>query len=50
MVDHLKSQEIDLDFIPYCKHTISEDEIREVLDTLNSNWITKGPKTLQKAI
>jgi dTDP-4-amino-4,6-dideoxygalactose transaminase len=47
MIDHLKSQQIDLDFIPYCQHTISENEIIEVLDTLNSDWITKGPKTLQ---
>jgi dTDP-4-amino-4,6-dideoxygalactose transaminase len=43
----LNSQEIDLGFIPYCEHSISEEEIREVVDTLNSNWITKGPKTIE---
>jgi dTDP-4-amino-4,6-dideoxygalactose transaminase len=35
------------DFIPYCQHSISNAEVAEVLDTLQSNWLTKGPKTLQ---
>lgn len=34
-------------FIPYCQHTIDDDEIQEVVHTLRSNWLTSGPKTLQ---
>jgi len=47
MIQQLKKQKIDIKFIPYCKHTILDDEIQEVVDTLNSNWLTKGPKTIQ---
>lgn len=32
-------------FIPFALHTIEQDEIDEVVDTLKSNWITTGPKT-----
>jgi dTDP-4-amino-4,6-dideoxygalactose transaminase len=42
----LETQKTD-EFIPYCQHSISNAEIAEVLDTLQSNWLTKGPKTLQ---
>lgn len=33
------------DFLPYSPPLIEEDEIREVVDTLRSPWITTGPKT-----
>jgi dTDP-4-amino-4,6-dideoxygalactose transaminase len=32
-------------FLPFSPPAIGEDEIREVVDTLRSNWITTGPKT-----
>ncbi len=32
-------------FIPFCRPTIEEDEINEVVDSLESGWITTGPKT-----
>jgi len=32
-------------FLPPFKHSIGKDEIKEVVDTLNSDWITTGPKT-----
>jgi dTDP-4-amino-4,6-dideoxygalactose transaminase len=31
-------------FLPFCAPSIGEDEIREVVDTLRSDWITTGPK------
>ena len=31
--------------IPFSPPDISEEEIREVVDTLRSGWITTGPKT-----
>jgi UDP-4-amino-4,6-dideoxy-N-acetyl-beta-L-altrosamine transaminase len=34
-------------FLPPFKHSIGEDEINEVVDTLNSDWITTGPKTFK---
>ena len=34
-------------FIPYCQHTIDEQEIQEVIHTLKSDWLTSGPKTLR---
>lgn len=33
------------DFLPFALPLLEDDEINEVLDTLKSNWITKGPKT-----
>ena len=33
--------------IPFALHTIEEDEISSVVETLRSNWITTGPKTLE---
>lgn len=33
--------------IPYCRHTIHDEEIQEVVDTLRSNWLTSGPKTVE---
>lgn len=32
-------------FLPFVQPSIGEDEIREVVDTLRSGWITTGPKT-----
>jgi len=32
-------------FLPFSPPCIGEEEIREVVDTLRSNWITTGPKT-----
>ncbi len=34
-------------FIPFCKHTVGDEETAEVLDTLKSAWLTTGPKTKQ---
>ena len=31
-------------FIPFALHDIEEDDIKEVVDTLRSNWVTTGPK------
>ncbi|MCK4907941.1 MAG: DegT/DnrJ/EryC1/StrS family aminotransferase, partial [Spirochaetes bacterium] len=31
--------------IPFCKINISDNAIKEVVDTLKSGWITTGPKT-----
>lgn len=31
-------------FIPFALHDINGDDIREVVDTLKSDWITTGPK------
>ncbi len=35
------------EFLPYALPLIEEDDIAEVVDTLKSNWITKGPKTAE---
>jgi dTDP-4-amino-4,6-dideoxygalactose transaminase len=34
-------------FIPYCQHTITNDEISEVVKTLKSNWLTSGPRVVE---
>jgi UDP-4-amino-4,6-dideoxy-N-acetyl-beta-L-altrosamine transaminase len=34
-------------FLPPFKHSIGEEEINEVVDTLKSDWITTGPKTFK---
>jgi len=34
-------------FLPYSEPLIGEDEIREVVDTLKSGWLTMGPKTIK---
>lgn len=31
-------------FLPYCQPSIGEEEIREVVDTLKSGWLTTGPR------
>ena len=30
--------------IPYGKHSVSDEDISEVLDVLNSDFLTQGPK------
>jgi len=37
--------EMRKEFLPFSPPLIGEDEIREVVDTLRSDWITTGPKT-----
>ncbi len=32
-------------FLPFARPNLGEEEIREVVDTLRSGWITTGPKT-----
>ena len=32
-------------FLPPFRHSIGEEEINEVVDTLKSDWVTTGPKT-----
>lgn len=34
-------------FLPYNLPMLGDEEINEIIDTLKSNWITKGPKTAQ---
>jgi len=36
-----------VDFLPFSPPLIGEEEIREVVDTLRSDWITTGPRTKQ---
>ncbi len=38
-------EKINPSFIPYCRHSIAEEEIEEVILTLRSSWLTSGPKT-----
>lgn len=35
------------EFLPYALPLIGEEEIKEVVDTLKSNWLSKGPKTME---
>ena len=34
-------------FLPYYQPLIGEDEVKEVVDTLESGWLTMGPKTIE---
>lgn len=36
-----------MEFIPYALPLIEDNEIKEVVDTLHSNWLSKGPKTVE---
>jgi len=36
-----------MSFIPFNLPAIDDDEVREVVDTLKSGWLTTGPKTAQ---
>lgn len=33
------------EFLPPFRHSLGEEEIAEVVDTLRSDWVTRGPKT-----
>ncbi|MDN7226435.1 DegT/DnrJ/EryC1/StrS family aminotransferase [Planococcus sp. N064] len=35
------------EFIPFCLPDITDVEIKEVVDTLESGWLAKGPKTIE---
>lgn len=35
------------EFLPYYQTLIEDDEIKEVIDTLKSGWLTMGPKTIE---
>lgn len=35
------------EFLPYALPLIEDDDIAEVVDSLKSNWVTKGPKTME---
>jgi dTDP-4-amino-4,6-dideoxygalactose transaminase len=35
------------EFIPYCLPDITEKEIDEIISTLKSGWLAKGPKTIE---
>lgn len=35
------------EFLPYALPLIEDDDIAEVVDSLKSNWISKGPKTME---
>ena len=32
-------------FLPFARPSIKQEDIEEVVDTLNSDWLTTGPKT-----
>lgn len=34
-------------YLPYCRPTVDEDEIAEVVEALRSGWLTTGPRTEQ---
>ena len=35
------------EFLPYYQPLIEEEEVKEVIDTLKSGWLTMGPKTIE---
>lgn len=35
------------EFLPYALPLIEDDDIAQVVDSLRSNWLTKGPKTVE---
>lgn len=35
----------DREYLPFCRPSIGEEDIAEVVDTLRSIWLTTGPKT-----
>lgn len=43
----LGGEPVSDDFIPFSRHSIKDEEIKEVMATLNSDWITTGPKTFK---
>ena len=45
MADIISRRVARRDFLPFSPPLVGEEEIREVVDTLRSPWITTGPKT-----
>lgn len=43
----MNSYEVRKNFLPYNLPDITDDEINEVVDTLKSCWVAKGPRTIQ---
>jgi len=43
----IMSDNIKNSFIPYCLPDISEGEIENVVETLKSGWLAKGPQTIK---
>jgi dTDP-4-amino-4,6-dideoxygalactose transaminase len=41
------SESVRKEFLPYALPLLEEDDIAGVVDSLKSNWITKGPKTME---
>lgn len=41
------SEQRRAEFLPYALPLIEEDDINAVVDSLRSNWVTKGPKTVE---
>lgn len=41
----LSGKPVRKDFLPFARPFIGEEEKKEVLDTLNTDWLTIGPKT-----
>ena len=35
------------EFLPYCQALLGDEEIKEELDTLDSGWLSTGPKTMK---
>ena len=33
------------EFLPFHQATIGEEEVKEIIQTLHSGWLTTGPKT-----
>lgn len=43
----MSKTELRKKFLPYALPLIEEEEINEMIDTLKSGWISKGPKTIE---
>ncbi|MEL7596953.1 MAG: DegT/DnrJ/EryC1/StrS family aminotransferase, partial [Clostridiaceae bacterium] len=43
----MSKTELRKEFLPYALPLIEEEEINEMIDTLKSGWISKGPKTIE---
>ena len=44
-MEQVDSRSMRASFMPFARPSLGEDEIREVVDTLQSGWLTTGPKT-----
>jgi dTDP-4-amino-4,6-dideoxygalactose transaminase len=45
--DHTVEVQTIMMTIPYALPLIEDEEIKEVIDTIHSNWLSKGPKTVE---